>query len=142
LDRKLGLVGVKARLNGVRRHMGKGAGCLIPTFLSKDMDERKGKQIEEFRTDLFERQYLDRVQGFRKVSPSDACVVGDTKYDGQAAREAGIPFIGVLCGGSSADELERAGAISIYRDPADLLPNWSRWRDLISRREFAAAALS
>jgi HAD superfamily hydrolase (TIGR01509 family) len=73
------------------------------------------------------------------LSPSETCVVGDTKYDGEAARRAGIPFIGVLSGGSTKRELERSGAIAIYRDPADLLAHWSRWRDLFTARDLTAA---
>jgi phosphoglycolate phosphatase-like HAD superfamily hydrolase len=64
-------------------------------------------------------------------------VVGDTKYDGEAARQAGIPFIGVLCGGSSKQQLERSGALAIYRDPADLLAHWSGWRNLSDARQLS-----
>jgi phosphoglycolate phosphatase-like HAD superfamily hydrolase len=30
------------------------------------------------------------------IPASESCVIGDMKYDGAAAREARIPFIGVL----------------------------------------------
>ena len=33
------------------------------------------------------------------MEPHDAIVVGDTPYDAEAARKAGIRSIGVLCGG-------------------------------------------
>jgi phosphoglycolate phosphatase-like HAD superfamily hydrolase len=82
--------------------------------------------------------FLKALDRLALVSRSEACVVGDTKYDGEAARRAGIPFIGVLCGGSSKEELERSGAIAIYRDPADLLAHWSHWRDLAPTQQFAA----
>jgi phosphoglycolate phosphatase-like HAD superfamily hydrolase len=74
--------------------------------------------------------FLKALERLRPIVPTQTCVVGDTKYDGEAARQAGIPFIGVLCGGSSKQELERSGAVAIYRDPADLFTNWSGWRDL------------
>ncbi len=51
------------------------------------------------------------------------CVfVGDTVHDGEAARRAGVAFVGVLCGGTSAEaNLRAAGARSVWRDPAELL---------------------
>ncbi len=85
--------------------------------------------------DIFLRA-LDRLA---PIGPSQTCVVGDTKYDGEAARCAGIPFLGVLCGGSSKEDLQRSGAIAIYRDPADLLAQWTCWRDFPSKRELHTA---
>ena len=59
--------------------------------------------------------------------PADeTIVIGDTPYDVQAAKNIELRTIGLLCGGFSEDELRAAGAISIYRDPADLLENYSR----------------
>jgi phosphoglycolate phosphatase-like HAD superfamily hydrolase len=78
--------------------------------------------------------FLTALECLRPIIPSETCVVGDTKYDGEAARQAGIPFIGVLCGGSSKQELERSGALAIYRDPADLLAHWNRWRGWSDRQ--------
>ena len=48
-------------------------------------------------------------------------MVGDSVWDVLAANEAGLPSIGVLCGGYSTAELVEAGAVAVYRDPADLL---------------------
>jgi HAD superfamily hydrolase (TIGR01549 family) len=199
--------GIPVRFDEVRRHIGEGADRLIPAFAPSEMSSERRKQLQQFRSDLFKRKYLDRVRRFPNVrelfqriksdgckvvlasscaadeidrykaiaritdltdhdvtaddagcskpapdvflkaldrlapiSPSETCVVGDTKYDGEAARGAGVPFIGLLCGGSPKEELERSGAIALYRDPADLLVNWSRWRDLAAKREFATAA--
>jgi HAD superfamily hydrolase (TIGR01549 family) len=83
--------------------------------------------------------FLRAMDRLAPIVASQTCVVGDTKYDGEAARRAGIPFLGLLCGGSSKDELERSGAIAIYRDPAALLTHWSDWRDLPATRELSAA---
>jgi HAD superfamily hydrolase (TIGR01549 family) len=82
--------------------------------------------------------FLKALERLRPILPSETCVVGDTKYDGEAARQAGIPFIGVLCGGSSKHELEGSGAVAIYRDPADLLEHWACWRDLSDARPLSA----
>jgi phosphoglycolate phosphatase-like HAD superfamily hydrolase len=55
--------------------------------------------------------------------PPERCVfVGDTAYDAEAARKAGVACIALLCGGCSSEEaLRAAGARSVWRDPADLL---------------------
>jgi HAD superfamily hydrolase (TIGR01549 family) len=199
--------GVTVRFDEVRRHIGEGADCLIPTLVPTQMPQNARKQIEQFRSDLFKREYLGRIRRFPKVrelfqriksdgckvvlasscsadeidqykaiagiadmtdhdvtaddvrsskpspdvfrkaldrlapiSPSQACVIGDTKFDGEAASQAGIPFIGVLCGGSSKEVLKRSGAIPLCRDPADLLTNWNRWRDLSTTQEFTATS--
>lgn len=48
--------------------------------------------------------------------------IGDTTHDGEAAGRAGVPFVGVTCGGcATAEQLREAGARSVWRDPADLL---------------------
>jgi len=199
--------GIQVTFEDVRRRIGEGADRLIPAFVPPEMPDDRRKQLEEFRSELFKRDYLDKVKPFPKVKelfgsikadgcklvlasscaadeidqykaiagitdmtdhdvtaddagsskpspdiflqaldrlapigPSQTCVVGDTKYDGEAARRAGVPFLGLLCGGSSKDELERSGAIAIYRDPADLLTHWRSWRELSSKRESSAAS--
>ena len=55
------------------------------------------------------------------TSPSDAIMVGDTVWDVEAAKRAGVDCIGVRSGGVSEDELRTAGAIAVYDDVADLL---------------------
>jgi HAD superfamily hydrolase (TIGR01509 family) len=49
--------------------------------------------------------------------------VGDSVWDVDAAGKLDIPCIGLTCGGISAAELSDAGAVAIYRDPADLHTN-------------------
>ena len=52
-------------------------------------------------------------------------VVGDTPYDAEAARKAGIKYIiGLLSGGFPEAELRAAGMCEIYQDPADLLEHY------------------
>jgi HAD superfamily hydrolase (TIGR01509 family) len=65
--------------------------------------------------------FVKAVERISPIRPSECVVIGDTRFDGEAASKAGIPFLGVLCGGSSEDELKEAGAIGIYKNPADLL---------------------
>ncbi|HEY6121499.1 MAG TPA: HAD family hydrolase [Pyrinomonadaceae bacterium] len=54
--------------------------------------------------------------------PVDECfVVGDAVWDLLAARRARMLSIGLLSGGYGEDELTRAGAFRVYRDPLELL---------------------
>ncbi len=55
------------------------------------------------------------------LTPDKTIVVGDSVWDVEAAKRAGVPCIGVLCGGFSEAELRDAGAIEIYENPRDLL---------------------
>ncbi|HEV3401924.1 MAG TPA: HAD family hydrolase [Acidimicrobiales bacterium] len=48
-------------------------------------------------------------------------VVGDTVWDVEAATRCGLPCVAVLTGGTTKAELEEAGAVAVYRDPAELL---------------------
>jgi HAD superfamily hydrolase (TIGR01509 family) len=54
------------------------------------------------------------------VRVEDCYVVGDAVWDLLAARRAGMLSIGLLSGGYGEDELARAGAFRVYRDPAEL----------------------
>jgi HAD superfamily hydrolase (TIGR01509 family) len=55
-------------------------------------------------------------------APRDApsVMVGDSVWDVEAAKKAGMPAIVVRSGGFGDDELERAGAIAIFDTPGDL----------------------
>jgi HAD superfamily hydrolase (TIGR01509 family) len=57
------------------------------------------------------------------LNADNALFVGDAVWDGHAAARAGLPFIGVACGGTPAAELREAGAVETWKDPADLLDN-------------------
>lgn len=51
----------------VRRQIGKGGDELMPVFLPAERVEREGEAIEAWRSDLFKRDYLDRVKPFPGV---------------------------------------------------------------------------
>jgi HAD superfamily hydrolase (TIGR01509 family) len=56
------------------------------------------------------------------VSPEDAVAVGDSIWDIEAAKEAGVRVAAVMTGGAfSRAELEEAGAYAVYEDCRDLL---------------------
>lgn len=57
------------------------------------------------------------------LDPRNTIVVGDTKWDVDAAARSHLDTVAVLTGGWSRDELERAGAVAVYEDVADLLAN-------------------
>lgn len=56
-----------------------------------------------------------------KVGGGDAVMIGDSVWDCEAAKRAGIPTIAVLTGGFSEDELLEAGAANVFRSIDDLL---------------------
>ncbi len=58
------------------------------------------------------------------LDPERTTVVGDTVWDVESARRAGLPCIGLTCGGISEQELRDAGAVEVYDDPADLLAHF------------------
>lgn len=67
--------------------------------------------------DIFEAA-LEKLEG---VSAAAAIVIGDTRFDLEAARKAGLDSIAFLCGGTDEKILRNSTALAIYRDPADLL---------------------
>jgi HAD superfamily hydrolase (TIGR01509 family) len=54
------------------------------------------------------------------IGVGECYVIGDAVWDLLAARRAGMLSIGLLSGGYGEDELSRAGAFRVYRDPAEL----------------------
>jgi beta-phosphoglucomutase-like phosphatase (HAD superfamily) len=58
------------------------------------------------------------------LEPGDAVLVGDSVWDVRAAAAAGLPCIGLTCGGTSAAELLAAGAVATFADPEGLLDHW------------------
>lgn len=61
-----------------------------------------------------------------KLEGADAVAIGDTPYDAEAAGKAGVPTVGVLCGGFTEDELRKAGCVEVYPGPAALLACFER----------------
>ena len=171
--------------------IGKGSDQYLPEFLTPDEIKRFGKKLDEYRSELFRKEYLPKVQPFPKVhelferihddnkrivlassgkkddtkyyidllkiddlidgyvsgddadnskpapdifaaslkklgniSPADAATVGDTRFDVEAAEKAGLRTIAFLCGGTPESVLRQAGAIAVYRDPADFLAHY------------------
>jgi phosphoglycolate phosphatase-like HAD superfamily hydrolase len=200
----------------LRAQIGKGSDQYLPEFLTPDEIDRFGKELDDYRSELFRKEYLPKVRPFPQVrelfqrirddnkrivlassgkkadtkyyvdllrvyngaggsqatktgkpervgesggepinlidgcvsgddadnskpapdifaaslkklggiSPADAVTVGDTRFDIEAARKAGMKTIAFLCGGTSGAVLREAGAIAIYSDPADFLAHY------------------
>ena len=64
----------------------------------------------------------DLVQtALEKAGDDDAVMVGDTTWDIEAAKKAGVQTLAVLTGGFGEDELRDAGAVEVFRSIATLL---------------------
>jgi HAD superfamily hydrolase (TIGR01509 family) len=55
-----------------------------------------------------------------KAGEKDAVMIGDTPWDIEAAKRAGVETIAVLTGGFSREELEEAGAVLVFESVAEL----------------------
>jgi HAD superfamily hydrolase (TIGR01549 family) len=176
----------------LRAHIGKGTDQYLPAFPTPDEIERFGKELDEYRSEIFRKEYLPRVRPFSKVrelfqrirddgkrillassgkeedtkyytekllkidklidgytdaadadrskpapdiftaslekldgaAADEAITVGDTRFDIEAAAKARLKTIALTCGGTTEAVLRSAGAIAIYRDPADLLAHY------------------
>jgi HAD superfamily hydrolase (TIGR01549 family) len=86
-----------------------GARELLTAWTTSDEVERTKPA-----TDLIEVA-LDKAGTQRGV------VVGDSRWDFESARRAGLPGVGLLTGGFSREELRDAGANEVYTDLDDLL---------------------
>jgi phosphoglycolate phosphatase len=79
-----------------------------PVVTSSDVDESKPAP------DLVEA-------ALERAGSRDAVLVGDSVWDVRAAIAAGIPAIGLRCGGFSEAELRDAGCTAVHDGPADLV---------------------
>jgi HAD superfamily hydrolase (TIGR01509 family) len=90
-----------------------GIGELIPRRTSSDDAERSKPDPDILLAAL-------RRTG---SSPDRTVMIGDTPYDLEAGRRAGVRVMAVRCGGHWSDaHLE--GAVAIFDDPAELLAYW------------------
>lgn len=64
--------------------------------------------------------FLTAMRNF-SLDPSRSVAVGDTVWDVEAARAAGIGCLALESGGFSRHELAEAGALHVYRDARELL---------------------
>ncbi len=98
-----------------RHKQSAGVADLLEAATSADDAERSKPH-----PDIFEAA----LAGLKDVRPAEAVVVGDTPYDVEAAKKAGIRTVALLSGGFKEESLREAGAVAVYRDAADLLENY------------------
>jgi HAD superfamily hydrolase (TIGR01549 family) len=60
------------------------------------------------------------LAALEKAGGGDAVMVGDSTWDCEAAKRAKIKSIGVLTGGFSPEELQKAGAAEVYESIVEL----------------------
>ncbi len=53
--------------DALRQQIGKGSDKYLPEFLSAEEIKRFGEELDQYRSHLFQQEYLPRVQGFPKV---------------------------------------------------------------------------
>lgn len=64
---------------------------------------------------------VEAALGKLRLAPGECAMAGDTVYDAEACRAAGVTCLGVRSGGNDPATLMRAGARGVWRDTADLL---------------------
>jgi HAD superfamily hydrolase (TIGR01509 family) len=94
------------------------AGALEVLDLPDDAVVIDGEQVEGAKPDP---EMFQAAAGALEVDLRGSIAVGDATWDIVTALKVEMTAVGVLCGGTSADELERAGAAHVYDDPEDLL---------------------
>src|SRR5262245_18208064 len=88
---------------------------LIDGYISGD-DADSSKPVPDI--------FTTSLKKLGEISPDDAVTVGDTRFDIEAAKKAGLRTIAFLCGGTPEAVLRETGAIAIYSDPADCLAHY------------------
>ncbi|MGE5046999.1 MAG: HAD family hydrolase [Deltaproteobacteria bacterium] len=109
--------GHRIAFEDVRAQIGKGGDQLMPVFLSQDEISLRGKLIEDFRGDLYKREYLKRVRGFPGVRPLfkellrrglRIALASSAKGDELAIYEQIAGIEGLLHAETSKDDAERS----------------------------------
>ena len=67
-------------------------------------------------------QFARHVLRALHAAAAGACLVGDSTYDCEAARNAGLEFYGVTTGTHTAAQLHAAGAVHVHPDLESLQP--------------------
>jgi phosphoglycolate phosphatase-like HAD superfamily hydrolase len=67
-----------------------------------------------------EPDLVDAALAKAGADASEAVMIGDTPFDVEAAKRAGVPTIAVLTGGFSESELREAGAEQVFESVAEL----------------------
>lgn len=71
--------GIRLPFDEVRKQIGKGGDQLIPSLLSEEQAEVLGKEIEEFRSNLWKKKYLSQVKPLPGVRALFERLIGEGK---------------------------------------------------------------
>ena len=93
-----------------------GVADLVPKRVSKD-DAGESKPDPDI---------VCAALALARGDPASTLMVGDTPYDIEAARRAGIASVALRCGGHWTDH-DLRGALYIFDDPSELLERWRNW---------------
>src|SRR3954454_4718863 len=64
----------------LRTQIGKGSDQYLPEFLTPDEINRFGKELDDYRSDLFRKEYLPKVRSFPKVRELFQRIRDDNKH--------------------------------------------------------------
>jgi len=101
----------------LRAQIGKGSDQYLPEFLTPDEIERFGKELDEFRSEIFRREYLPRVRPFPNVRELFQRIRDDEKQIvlATSGKEADTKFYvdllkidNLIKGYTSADDADRS----------------------------------
>jgi HAD superfamily hydrolase (TIGR01509 family) len=98
--------GHQVEFSAVRSQIGKGGDQLMPVFLSKTEIDRRGQEIEEYRSKLYKQRYLPKVHSFPEVRQLIECIKGN-----------GLQV--VLASSAKSDELQTYKRIAGIEDLID-----------------------
>jgi HAD superfamily hydrolase (TIGR01509 family) len=114
----------------------------VETLIATSADEKEMQALLECAgvADLLPRRASKDDADESKPDPDIVCaalamarggaastlMVGDTPYDIEAARRAGVASVALRCGGHWTDH-DLRGALYIFEDPKELLDRWRNW---------------
>src|SRR5689334_5045804 len=113
----LGHFGFPVAFEDMRVQIGKGGDQILHGLLPPDAVETKGKAIEDFRSDLFKRAYLPKVQAFPGVralferiraAGQRAVLASSGKRDEVEAYERIAGIADLIDAATSSDDAERS----------------------------------
>src|SRR5204863_8403656 len=78
-DRELRHFGKQFPREKLRAQIGKGSDQYLPEFLTPDEIDRFGKELYDYRSELFKKEYLPKVRPFPKVRELFQRIRGDDK---------------------------------------------------------------
>jgi HAD superfamily hydrolase (TIGR01549 family) len=67
------------------------------------------------------KPHPDLLHEAMEIVGEPAVLIGDSVYDAEAAKRAGVPMIGLLTGGFGEAELRDAGVVQVFRSLEELL---------------------